>query len=277
MKSSIVWLASYPKSGNTWLRIFLANYMMNLPEPVPINQAGKMGTGDSVAKYYNMVAGHKIDTNDADVVMKLRPKVLRGIVANNADVNLVKTHCTRSVFWGTDLIPAAYTRSAIYVLRNPLDMVLSYARHFNVTPKKAANMICDKDNSAKGDDVTIFQYLSSWAEHVKSWTSFAPYPTLVLRYEDMLSDPMTHFGKVISHLGVPVEEERLERAIRFSSFNELKKQEKEKGFIEKPKHSKEFFAKGQVGQWRDNLAPELIKKICDSQGETMKKYGYLDE
>ena len=98
MKSSIVWLASYPKSGNTWMRIFLANYMMNLPEPVPINQAGKMGLGDAVVKFYNMVAGHEIDSNDVDTVMKLRPKVLRGIVANNADVNLVKTHGTRTIF-----------------------------------------------------------------------------------------------------------------------------------------------------------------------------------
>ena len=88
---SIIWLASYPKSGNTWTRIFLANYLMNSDKPVPINQVHRFGMGDSIPRMYQMVAGRQIDVRDYQETLKLRDKVLAGIVANKADVNFVKT------------------------------------------------------------------------------------------------------------------------------------------------------------------------------------------
>ena len=77
---SIIWLASYPKSGNTWTRIFLANYLMNSDKPVPINQVHRFGMGDSIPRMYQMVAGRQIDVRDYQETLKLRDKVLAGIV-----------------------------------------------------------------------------------------------------------------------------------------------------------------------------------------------------
>ena len=141
MKKSIVWMASYPKSGNTWARIFLANYIANMDRPVPINNAHRIAMGDSITKMYERVAGRPIDVTDLDAVLRLRPGVLRGIVANNADVNLVKTHNARVTARGVPLIPDQVTRSAVYMLRNPLDMVLSYARHYGMTPDEAVHTV----------------------------------------------------------------------------------------------------------------------------------------
>ena len=97
---SIIWLASYPKSGNTWTRIFLANYLMNSDKPVPINQVHRFGMGDSIPRMYQMVAGRQIDVRDYQETLKLRDKVLAGIVANKADVNFVKTHNVRAEAFG---------------------------------------------------------------------------------------------------------------------------------------------------------------------------------
>ncbi|WP_297781094.1 sulfotransferase domain-containing protein [uncultured Roseovarius sp.] len=276
MKRSIIWLASYPKSGNTWTRLFLANYLMNAQEPVPINQAHRFAVGDAVVKMYNRVAGREIDPQDLALCLRLRDPVLRAIVANNADVNFVKTHNARVAPEKIDLIPDRYTRSAIYIIRNPLDMVLSYARHYGITQEDAAHKICHPDNGNLPTETSVAQYLSSWELHVKSWMAYAPWKRLLVRYEDLLDDPETQFAKVLDLVGVPVDKERLQRAIRFSSFDELSRQEDEQGFIERPEQSAKFFGKGQKDQWKTDLDPALAEMIRTKMGQTMKRYGYLE-
>ncbi len=276
MKKSIVWLASYPKSGNTWTRIFLANYLTNAQSPVPINQVHRFGMGDSIVSTYEMVAGRKINPSDISLTLSLRNKVLRGIVANNADVNLVKTHNIRSKAFGIELIPDQFTRSAIYIVRNPLDMVISYARHYGETIEKAAEAIGRSDNSNDADKSTVTQFLGTWSEHVDQWTKPASYPICVLRYEDMLNDPQTAFSKLLEHLGVPVETDRLDRAIRFSSFDEVSKQEQQSGFVERSQKSDRFFGKGKSGYWRGELPDDIADKIMRDHERTMKRFGYLE-
>jgi hypothetical protein len=276
MKRSIIWLASYPKSGNTWTRLFLANYLANTSQPFPINQAHRFASGDAIVKMYNQVAGRVIDPQDLRLTMQLRDKVLRGIVANNADVNFVKTHNARLAASGKDLIPDRYTRSAIYILRNPLDMVLSYARHYGITPEEAARQISHHENANLPTERTVAQYLSSWDNHVRSWMTYAPWKRLLVRYEDLLDDPETHFGKMLEHIGVPVDPERLSRAIRFSSFEELSKQEEKQGFIERSEESEKFFSKGRKDQWKTDLDPEIADRLRERFAETMRKYGYLE-
>lgn len=276
MKKSIVWLASYPKSGNTWTRMFLANYIINSDKPVPINQAHRFALGDSIARMYEIVAGRSIDINDIGLTLRLRDRVLRGIVNNNADVNFVKTHNCRSVAQGVELIPEKYTRSAIYIVRNPLDMVLSYARHYGLTHADAVEQILHHENANAPGDGTVAQFLGSWSEHVNSWTGPAPYPTVVVRYEDLLDDPKTHFASMLTHVGIPVDDARLDKAIRFSSFEELSRQEEKEGFIERSDKTEKFFGSGRKDKWKTDLADNLVQRIRRSERKTMKKYGYLD-
>lgn len=274
---SIVWLASYPKSGNTWTRIFLANYLMNSDKPVPINQVHRFGMGDSVARTYHMVAGRQIDVDDYQLTLKLRDKVLRGIVANKADVNFVKTHNIKAEAFGVTLIPDRYTRSAIYIMRNPLDMLVSFARHFGQTHDETAEAIGRTEHTNNAEESTVIQFLGSWSEHVESWTEKAPYPVLAMRYEDMLENPQESFGKVVEHIGMPLDEARLDKAIRFSSFDELSKQEETGGFVESSPKNDRFFAKGQSGYWKTALAPEVAERVRKDHRKVMKKYGYLDD
>lgn len=276
MKKSIIWLASYPKSGNTWVRIFLANYLMNSANPVPINQVHRFGLGDAVAKLYHRVAGRPVNVTDPAQVLPLRDAVLRGIVANNADVNFVKTHCVRRSLPGIELIPAKYTRSSVYILRNPLDMVLSYARHHGQTLEQAVHAIGHPDNATIGHGEAVLTPMGTWSEHVNTWTARAPWPQLVIRYEDLLANPAAEFSKILKLIGIPVEQERLDRAIRHASFKELKKQEDEFGFVEKSASSDSFFTTGSSGNWRKDLPEELAQQIIADHGAVMKRFGYLD-
>lgn len=275
MKKSIIWLASYPKSGNTWMRIFLANYLVNSKEPLPINQVHRFGMGDTIARTYQMVAGRPVNGNDPAEVLGLRDQVLRGIIGNNADVNFVKTHNIRRTGNGVDMAPEAYTRASIYILRNPLDMALSYARHHGLSLADTVHAIGHSDNATAGDASTVATFLGSWSEHVSSWTARAGYPQLTIRYEDLLENPEENFSNVLKHIGVPVDPGRLQRAIRHASFKEVKQQEEKHGFVEKPAEADSFFTSGTAGRWKTDLPKDLADQIIKDHRATMKRYGYL--
>ena len=271
---NIVWLASYPKSGNTWTRIFLANYFFGGNAPLPINQVHRIGIGDSVPKAYQMVARHPVDPKDQRQTLALRGKVLKAVVANDADMNFVKTHNMKTKAHGVELIPPALSRMAIYIIRNPLDMVLSYARHFGHTPEAAVRAICHVDNATAGTPESVTQYLGDWSTHVRSWTRTKDFPVHVMRYEDMLADPETLFAALLRKLGVEPRPQKLADAVRFSSFDEVSRQEAKQGFIERSPKMDRFFHSGTAGQWKDTLAPELVERIRTTHGAVMAEYGY---
>ncbi|MDH3665849.1 MAG: sulfotransferase domain-containing protein [Paracoccaceae bacterium] len=282
-QKSIIWLASYPKSGNTWTRVFLANYIFDRKEPMPINQVHRLGIGDSVEKTYRMAAQASgqpfVNMADYRQTLALRAPVLRAIVNNDADVNFVKTHNRRTKAFGIELIPPALTRSAIYILRNPLDMVPSYARHFGLTHEETVAAIRRSDNSTAGAGGTAAQFLGTWSEHVQSWARCRDFPVLVLRYEDLQADPAAAFTQVLKHIGVPPDPERVARAIEFSSFDELRRQEDEHDFVERVS-SERFFHSGQSGRWREGkwegaLDPDLADRICRDHAKVMGRHGYL--
>jgi len=278
VRKSIVWLASYPKSGNTWTRIFLANYLFDRQTPMPINQVHRLGMGDSIEKMYRMVAGDQpFSITDYRQTLALRGKVLAGIVNNDADVNFVKTHNRRTKAFGVELIPPALTRSAIYILRNPLDMVLSYARQYGHSPRFAAAAIGRSDNSIAGANGTVPQFLGSWSEHVRSWATCRDFPVLVLRYEDMQDNPEIAFSSVLKHIGVPPDPEKVARAVQFSSFSELRKQEDRDDFVERSPNSEKFFHSGKSGQWRTELPDVTAAQIRRDHAKTMRKFGYMDD
>lgn len=275
---SIVWLASYPKSGNTWTRIFIGNYLLGGDAPMPINRISQIGTADSAASLYRATGGTAFNPTDPNQALQLRTRVLQRITANGADVNFVKTHNFRGRVMGIELIPAALTRSAIGIIRDPRDVAVSYARHFGFSPGEAIATMARAENSTAPSAKMVKQYLGNWSAHVRSWAEARDFPVLMLRYEDMMADPAAAFTKVLSHIGMPVEADRLARAIRFSDFDEMQRQEANATFVERSGKSEKFFHTGTSGQWRDGgLTDDLVARIERDHGPTMRKWGYLDE
>jgi len=272
---NILWLASYPKSGNTWVRIFLANYLFAKDEPVSINAVHRLGIGDSVTATYRRVAKGNFNPLDHQQTIALRGKVLRAIAANDADINFVKTHAMNSKALGVDLVPQHLTRSAVYLVRNPLDMVVSYARHYGMTHAAAAAGIARDDNTTVGNSGSVKQFLGNWSRHVRSWTRTKAFPVFVMRYEDMLADPNTAFDGLVRFIGLTPDAGKLERSIRFSSFEEVSRQEKTSSFIERSENSERFFHTGKSDQWKDALAPEIIERIRKDHHDVMAEFGYL--
>ncbi len=277
MPKSIIWLASYPKSGNTWLRLFLFNYLFNLDEPAPINQAHRIGPSDASAALYTQASKKKIDVSNAQETLRVRPSVIEAHASNGADVNFMKTHSANVDITGRALIPAKHSRGAIYIIRNPIDMAVSFAHHFGRSEDEVVSSMNSDIHSVLGDQArtVVPQYLGAWSDHVRSWADSKTLKTHVLRYEDMHADPVTAFGNALRYIGAPEDQERLEQAIRFASFKEAKQQEETHGFVEKPKDAKSFFRSGKVGEGREKLSPTLIERIEAEHGDMMKRFGYL--
>ncbi|MBX6323809.1 MAG: sulfotransferase domain-containing protein [Rhodospirillaceae bacterium] len=270
----IIWLASYPKSGNTWLRAFLHNYLRNPKEPYNINQLTDFTLSDSQMSWFNMFDPRPGDQITLEQIAALRPKVHEAMTRAFPDSVFVKTHNALVEDRGTPMITMSCTAGAIYVVRNPLDVVISHADHYGLTVEDSIKAINTPGLRGENDRIHCYELHGSWSEHVLSWTRH-PSPALhVVRYEDMLEQPRKTFAGVVQFLRLPPSRERLERAIKLSSFRVLQEQEKRHGFRERSAHSQRFFRAGKAGQWRRVLSPAQVEAVVSMHREQMARFGY---
>lgn len=271
-------MASYPKSGNTWLRAFLANYLKNPCAPMPIDDLRKFILGDGVAEPFEKIAGRPVDDMTFEEIQALRPKVHEMFAWSNSDTVFVKTHNAISVLDGIPTITPEFTSGAIYVIRNPLDVAVSYAHHYGISYDRAVETMASEESVVPPHGNQIHQYLGSWSTHVRSWIQAPGLKRHVIRYEDMTMKPDKTWRALIKFLGLPFESPRLKKAMKFSSFKVLADQEKEDGFIEAvPIDNRIFFRKGKTGAWRKELTPGQVAQMIDVHGAVMAEHGYLND
>lgn len=272
----IIWLASYPKSGNTWLRAFLANYMRDPEEALPINELVGYSLGDGFLIHYERMTGRKAEDMSLEEVHRLRPKMHEWMATSKGQMVYVKTHSLIAQIGGTPLITPSATVGAIYVLRNPLDVAVSYAHHYRLDLDEAVDGLCRKDHMVAGGPRVLPQYLGSWSQHVLSWVDAPGLNPHVMRYEDMQQTPQAAFGALTGFLRWPPQPERLDKAVRFSAFDELAGQEQGGGFKEQPAGgATPFFRAGATGGWCAALSEAQVARMIAANGAVMERFGYL--
>jgi len=272
---SLIWLASYPKSGNTWLRAFLYNLLRNPPTPAPINDLDKFCLGESAAGWFAHRAKKPVDGMTLDEVMALRPDVQRDFTKAFPDSVFVKTHNFMGDCLGHPLHNMQVTAGAIYVVRDPRDLVISMTHHYGIDLDAAIVRLNSPEASTETADGHVAEIHNDWSTHVKSWTQ-NPNPGLhVVRYEDMLDRPNRTFGGIARFLGLDPEPQRLAKAVKFSSFEVLRRQEREGSFKERSAHSQAFFRSGKQQQWRTVLSQAQVDTIESHHNEQMRRFSYI--
>ncbi|MGC1308433.1 MAG: sulfotransferase domain-containing protein [Phormidesmis sp.] len=275
---NIVWLASYPKSGNTWLRVFLANYLANSEQPVEINHFG-FGWLAALRQRFDEdvgIASAQLTANEIDLY---RPAFHKHLSARSENPTFVKVHDAYTYnSKGQALFPKAATAGVIYLVRNPLDVVGSYAHHNGWSVKHTIHqMNCEHYVLARSEEhllTQLHQRLLSWGKHVSSWTKQTSLPLHLVRYEDMVHNPTETFAKIVAFSRLPLELERLQRALAFSHFDKLKEQEETYGFGERSPKSASFFRQGKVGTWQTMLTEAEVQLVIDHHGAMMKQFNY---
>ena len=278
---SIVWLASYPKSGSTWLRAFLTAYHHDAAAPPNLDRLLTRPFGMTTAWFDRLVGLYSAELTEAEID-RMRPDYYRECARICVDPVFTKLHdLYRHLADGTPLYPADATRGAIYVLRNPLDIVASAAAHFTADLPAVVDglsipvVLSDPYRSATNQ---FPQHLGTWSDHVRSWAiDPLPFPVAVLRYEDMLAAPHASFARALEVAGLAVDPARLDRAIAATRFDRLQQKEAESGFPERVGRGAPFFRAGRSGSWDEYLTPAQVAQIVEAHGEVMRHFGYLDE
>jgi aryl sulfotransferase len=274
--SGIFWLASYPKSGNTWLRAFIATLVFG--EPTDINKLGFLGGMASNRYAFDEALGIAAADLTLEQQTNLRPRAYELWAAEAARPLYCKAHdCYHLTPAGEPLFPTKATRGAVYVVRDPRAVALSLAHHTGRTLDAEIARMTDANarfsSSPNRLNLQLHQQLQTWSDHVQSWLA-APFPVHVVRYEDMHAEPAAAFAAIARFLELPHDAERIAYAVAATSFSRLQQQERAAGFIERPRHAAAFFREGRVDGWRDALTSEQAARIVGALGAVMRQYGY---
>lgn len=279
--NGIVWVASYPKSGNTWIRAFLHNLFDILngvqTKEHDINAINEFTAWDLAASRYERHLGKPAKRATRAEIAAARPIVQAEMADQTQGLALVKTHHALVMDRGFPAINLKVTSGAIYVVRNPLDVAISFSHHMGIDLDDTIERMALPNTETAVTDTSVYEVYGSWSEHVRSWTERPQRAFHVLRYEDMLASPVVTFGALARHLLLTPNAVQLIEAIDRSSFRALQRQEAKSGFREKPDTADTFFRVGKAGQWKDVLTRRQIRRIVETHGEQMRRFGYLTD
>jgi hypothetical protein len=279
-RKGIFWLSSYPKSGNTWFRIFLAN-LLNLKkstEPMNVNHVDHL-INDNITTtrtWVNQSLGFNSSWLTDDELDALMPCLLTWYNAQQTEVTYHKIHRAYTyIDEGKPLLPQNGCLGAIYFIRNPLDIAISFANHLSCSIDEVIDIMGNRTFAL--NHYPLRQLILSWSLHVKSWVEATGGNHFILRYEDMIMNPLDSFTGAVKFLQLDVTTTMIEQAISHASFKTLQQFEKDVGFMDKPPKLSNFFRKGVAGDWQTTLTADQIQRIIHDHGEVMRTFGYLNK
>ena len=290
-----IWLASYPRSGNTWFRILIANLFAADGQAVNIN---KLRDPRSIAsarepfEYLSLIDSGVLTHDEIDC---LRPRIYEALARgaerdqdddNNSDasrsVHFVKLHDAYTLTpEGEPLLAGARgADGAIFIVRDPRDIAPSLAKHRGTTVDDAIAFMNDPQAAfgwQTGEQrAQLRQKLPTWSGHVSSWLNQRDVPIHLVRYEDLAADTAGRLKSALAFAGLAATDEAIARAVRFADFARLRQQEQAQGFreTEHPWRPQTFFRRGEVGGWRDELTAVQVARIENDHEAMMRRLDY---
>ena len=271
----INWLASYPKSGNTWVRLLIDAYVLDR-EPNINTISSTMS--DFSPRMFDAGLGVDVEDLPYDRQLLIRPTALlrvamkyegwRGGVDKNLPL-ILKAHAANIMVHDVRLIPPQLTQSVVLIIRDPRDVALSYARHSEESIETIIDVMLSDDARIGGEGKLIASYTMSWRDHLRSYITDSRINVAVVRYEDLQANTLKAFTAILKHFGIEADEERAQRAVENCELSKMKSQEAKKGFKESL-NGATFFGGGNG----ETLPVELALKLEAHAGEYMQKFGY---
>lgn len=288
-----IWLASYPKSGNTWFRMLVANLSAADGQPADINNLPERGSIASARGPFDHLTLIDSGLLTHDEVDCLRPRVYEELARGAQDdeydtpeglppVRFVKVHdaYTLSPNGESLLAGARGAAGAIVIVRDPRDVAPSVAHHFGIGIDNAITFMNDRAEGLckKTDrqDAQLRQKIPGWSGHIATWLDQTDIPVCRIRYEDLQADTAGTLARALRFAERTATAVEIERAVRLADFAQLRTQELAKGFLEAPRPHADsnFFRRGQAGAWRDELTADQVARIEAEHAPMMQRLGY---
>lgn len=268
MTPGTTWLASYPKSGNTWLRVFLDNWFAASDTPADINSLSAQTWSPNDPTRFESATLVPPEALLPSEIEALRAPAAELLASELESPAIVKLHNAYAPAFG-----APVAQAAIYIVRDPRDVVPSLASHLNISIDQAIDTLNAPatviSRSERRLQRQLPQTLSDWSSHVRGWLDEANLPVHLVRYEDLPGA----FAGVLEFMGEPRDPIRFDRAVRHSRLEELQRQERANGFKERQSEAP-FFRQGQSGAWRQTLTPAQAARIESAHFPQMHRLAY---
>lgn len=276
--SGFYWIASYPKSGNTWIRLALSVLVRR--------NAGKsddVGWGFSPNACQRVDFDETLDVESSDLTLQevesLRPHVHRLMAAAAPSPLFRKVHDAWTLTaTGEPLFPTDVTLGTIHIVRDPRDVAVSLADFWAMGIDEAIDFMADASKSLAASpnqaSHLLQQRLLGWSGHTRSWLEAPGRAPCLVRYEEMERDPATTLACVAAYAGLPSEPEAIASMVTATRFEKLREQEKERGFNGGQRAGRRFFRSGRSGSWRDSLTAAQAARIEHDHAEMMERLGY---
>ena len=272
----IVWIASYPKSGNTWVRCFLDAYFLG---EVDINDLLCSVSDDNGVRAALGGDSHTdIMDEPVEIVMMTKQMALLRLIDAYLQTDVkgiplfVKTHNANVIANGVELLPERLTKATIHIVRDPRHVLPSFANHTGADLDSALESMTDVYRVLDGrKQRKIPDMLSSWGKHLSSFTGSDMHNVLTVRYEDMVAQPVHSFSSILRHSGINPDASRVESALALVELGKLKAQEEKNGFGEQSHKARGVFFGGE----REKIQPRHIYRLERRFKTQMRSVGYL--
>ena len=275
----IIWIASYPKSGNTWIRSFLSSYYCTSDGSFNFDLLKNIPTFESDI-FSPYISKQEAATNP-ESISKYWIEVQKNSKLKNGNFIFLKTHNFCGEVNNYPFTSAKYTIGFIYVVRDPREVVVSYSNHFKISFEESVDIVSSSKPYIilnEGKNYPVFTY--NWGVNYSSWKKFNNVPNIIIRYEDMISKPNLTFKNILTflnNLGLPkIEENKFSNSLKNTSFSYLQNLEKNEGFKEQYfLEDRKFFKRGSVNSWKTKLSKEQVKIIENKFCEEMQELNYI--
>ncbi len=276
----ILWVASYPKSGNTYIRSFLSAYYFSKKGKFEFDQLLNILQFPSIKfsknDYFNFNDAAKNWINNQNNFFR------------KEDFRFLKTHNTLNNFEGEKFTTKNETIGAIYIVRDPRNIISSMSNHYSFSFEESYNKLMDKNASLNeksvNGDCSNFTFLGSWADHYKAWRDNYEFDVLFIRYEDLQNNKYEIFEKIVNFINnlkgdnTKFDKVKFENSINSTNFVNLKNKELNEKFDESV-YSKDgkkirFFNLGFKNKWQKFLPKDMIEKINKNLEKELLELNY---